>query len=94
MRLPWGPDLPSMPRWYRLSMTGNYEVNVEFIDPGMAEQMERIFRGISAKVKPRPRRNSPCPSLKPAPAAAIQPPGHSCPISVDCRAAFHRERLA
>ena len=28
----------------RLSMTGNYEVNVEFIDPGMAEVMERIFR--------------------------------------------------
>jgi cardiolipin synthase len=27
----------------RLSMTGNYEVNVEFIDQGMAEQMERIF---------------------------------------------------
>ncbi|HET6627222.1 MAG TPA: phospholipase D-like domain-containing protein [Nocardioidaceae bacterium] len=27
----------------RLSMTGNYEVNVEFIDPGMAAQMERIF---------------------------------------------------
>ncbi|HEX6517084.1 MAG TPA: phospholipase D-like domain-containing protein [Nocardioidaceae bacterium] len=28
----------------RLSMTGNYEVNVELIDPGMAEAMERIFR--------------------------------------------------
>src|SRR3954466_7428397 len=27
----------------RLSMTGNYEVNVEIIDQGMAEQMERIF---------------------------------------------------
>jgi cardiolipin synthase len=27
----------------RLSMTGNYEVNVEFIDRAMAEQMERIF---------------------------------------------------
>jgi cardiolipin synthase len=27
----------------RLSMTGNYEVNVEFIDNAMAEQMERIF---------------------------------------------------
>jgi cardiolipin synthase A/B len=27
----------------RLSMTGNYEINVEFIDPAMAEQMERIF---------------------------------------------------
>jgi cardiolipin synthase A/B len=27
----------------RLSMTGNYEVNVEFIDPGMAQHMERIF---------------------------------------------------
>ena len=27
----------------RLSMTGNYEVNVEFIDPGMAAEMERIF---------------------------------------------------
>jgi cardiolipin synthase A/B len=27
----------------RLSMTGNYEVNVEFIDPLMAAQMERIF---------------------------------------------------
>ena len=27
----------------RLSMTGNYEVNVEFIDPAMAEEMERIF---------------------------------------------------
>jgi cardiolipin synthase A/B len=27
----------------RLSMTGNYEVNVEFIDEGMAEEMERIF---------------------------------------------------
>ena len=24
----------------RLSMTGNYEINVEFIDPGMAEKME------------------------------------------------------
>ncbi len=28
----------------RLSMTGNYEINVEFIDPGMAEVMEAIFR--------------------------------------------------
>jgi cardiolipin synthase len=28
----------------RLSMTGNYEVNVEFIDPAMAQQMEHIFR--------------------------------------------------
>jgi cardiolipin synthase A/B len=27
----------------RLSMTGNYEVNVEIIDPAMAEEMERIF---------------------------------------------------
>ena len=27
----------------RLSMTGNYEVNVEFIDPTMAAEMERIF---------------------------------------------------
>ena len=27
----------------RLSMTGNYEVNVEFVDASMAEQMERIF---------------------------------------------------
>ncbi len=27
----------------RLSMTGNYEINVEFIDPEMAEAMERIF---------------------------------------------------
>jgi cardiolipin synthase A/B len=27
----------------RLSMTGNYEVNVEIIDPGMASEMERIF---------------------------------------------------
>lgn len=27
----------------RLSMTGNYEINVEFIDTGMAAQMERIF---------------------------------------------------
>ena len=27
----------------RLSMTGNYEVNVEFIDPSMAAQMERIY---------------------------------------------------
>jgi cardiolipin synthase len=27
----------------RLSMTGNYEVNVEFIDPAMAAQMERIY---------------------------------------------------
>ncbi len=27
----------------RLSMTGNYEVNVEFIDSGMAAEMERIF---------------------------------------------------
>jgi cardiolipin synthase len=27
----------------RLSMTGNYEVNVEFIDPAMATEMERIF---------------------------------------------------
>jgi cardiolipin synthase A/B len=27
----------------RLSMTGNYEINVEFIDPGLAETMERIF---------------------------------------------------
>lgn len=27
----------------RLSMTGNYEVNVEFIDPSMAAEMERIF---------------------------------------------------
>ena len=28
----------------RLSMTGNYEVNVEFIDPAMAEMMESIYR--------------------------------------------------
>jgi cardiolipin synthase A/B len=28
----------------RLSMTGNYEVNVEFVDAGMAAQMERIYR--------------------------------------------------
>ncbi len=28
----------------RLSMTGNYEVNVEFIDPAMAEMMEAIYR--------------------------------------------------
>lgn len=27
----------------RLSMTGNYEVNVEFIDPGFAAEMERIY---------------------------------------------------
>jgi cardiolipin synthase A/B len=27
----------------RLSMTGNYEINVEFIDPAMAEQLEKIF---------------------------------------------------
>jgi len=27
----------------RLSMTGNYEINVEFIDAGLAENMERIF---------------------------------------------------
>jgi cardiolipin synthase len=27
----------------RLSMTGNYEINVEFIDTALAEQMERIF---------------------------------------------------
>jgi cardiolipin synthase len=27
----------------RLSMTGNYEINVEFIDPAMAAEMERIF---------------------------------------------------
>lgn len=27
----------------RLSMTGNYEINVEFIDPDMAAEMERIF---------------------------------------------------
>ncbi|MFL6159772.1 MAG: phospholipase D-like domain-containing protein [Marmoricola sp.] len=28
----------------RLSMSGNYEINVEFIDPGMAAVMEEIFR--------------------------------------------------
>ena len=27
----------------RLSMTGNYEINLEFIDPDMAGEMERIF---------------------------------------------------
>lgn len=27
----------------RLSMTGNYEINVEFIDPGMAKVMEEVF---------------------------------------------------
>ena len=27
----------------RLSMTGNYEVNVEFVDASMASQMERIY---------------------------------------------------
>ncbi len=27
----------------RLSMTGNYEINVEFVDPGFAREMERIF---------------------------------------------------
>jgi cardiolipin synthase len=28
----------------RLSMTGNYEVNVEFVDAAMAAQMERIYK--------------------------------------------------
>ncbi len=28
----------------RLSMTGNYEINVEFIDPAMASKMEEIFQ--------------------------------------------------
>ena len=28
----------------RLSMTGNYEINLEFIDAGLAKQMEQIFR--------------------------------------------------
>ncbi len=28
----------------RLSLTGNYEINLEFIDPDMAAQMEEIFR--------------------------------------------------
>jgi cardiolipin synthase len=28
----------------RLSMTGNYEINVEFIDPGMAQVLEEIYR--------------------------------------------------
>ena len=28
----------------RLSMTGNYEINVEFIDPAFAAEMERIYR--------------------------------------------------
>lgn len=28
----------------RLSLQGNYEINVEFIDPGMAQIMEEIFR--------------------------------------------------
>ncbi len=28
----------------RLSMTGNYEINVEFIDPAMASTMENIFQ--------------------------------------------------
>ncbi|WP_343065158.1 phospholipase D-like domain-containing protein [Nocardioides mesophilus] len=27
----------------RLSMTGNYEINVEFIDAAMAAEMERIY---------------------------------------------------
>jgi cardiolipin synthase len=39
----------------RLSMTGNYEINVEFIEPAMAEQMERIFRtdlGSSVELTP------------------------------------------
>ena len=27
----------------RLSLTGNYEINVEFIDPDLAAEMERIF---------------------------------------------------
>jgi cardiolipin synthase len=27
----------------RLSMTGNYEINLEIIDPAMAAEMERIF---------------------------------------------------
>jgi cardiolipin synthase len=27
----------------RLSMTGNYEINVEFIDPGIASVMEAVF---------------------------------------------------
>src|SRR3954447_2265947 len=27
----------------RLSMSGNYEINVEFVDPGMAEVMEAVF---------------------------------------------------
>ena len=27
----------------RLSMTGNYEINVEIIDASLAEEMERIF---------------------------------------------------
>ena len=28
----------------RLSMSGNYEINVEIIDPALAEEMERIFQ--------------------------------------------------
>ena len=28
----------------RLSLTGNYEINVEIIDPALAESLERIFR--------------------------------------------------
>ena len=28
----------------RLSLTGNYEINVEIIDPGLAEALERVFR--------------------------------------------------
>jgi cardiolipin synthase len=28
----------------RLSMTGNYEINVEFIDPDMADVMEQVYR--------------------------------------------------
>jgi cardiolipin synthase len=28
----------------RLSMTGNYEINIEFVDPAFASEMERIFR--------------------------------------------------
>jgi cardiolipin synthase len=37
-------------------MTGNYEINVEFIDPGMASVMEAIFEsdlGQSSYLSPR-----------------------------------------
>ena len=62
----------------RLSMTGNYEVNVEFVDSSMAAQMERIYRDRPVELHRADRRDlagpGPAPQVHRAGARAVAPP--------------------